>query len=334
MKVLDLSHIVHQGNKSITARLLNRTKPSLHHFVAPQASFAINCWASLSKCHELRVLNLSLISEAINYQSLNQTMRKLPELIELYLPRAGNSYDDYGGLSMLVKWPPKLQHLQLSGSVHGKFMMDMRNQPENFPNTLTSISIAHCPRLTSADIRPLLENLSSRLTSVTLRNLPEVKHGRFNKIMEWIPGLKDLTIALDYMDARFGEMPDEFNPSMWMFAKPLESLTLVTSGKHGDIDPEHAFTPVDLFTLIDERFLGRLRYVNIAASTGWETKEEVSQIETLNFELLELDRENWENRRWHYESLLGQYEGMKWGEWLQAGRGWNMKAKLRMLRDE
>jgi len=60
VKELDLSHIVHQGNKSTTARLLGRTKASLEVFVAPQASFAINCWASLSKCTRLRVLDLSL----------------------------------------------------------------------------------------------------------------------------------------------------------------------------------------------------------------------------------------------------------------------------------
>lgn len=60
VKELDLSHIVHQGAKSTTARLLGRTKSSLEVFVAPQASFAINCWASLSKCSGLRVLDLSL----------------------------------------------------------------------------------------------------------------------------------------------------------------------------------------------------------------------------------------------------------------------------------
>jgi hypothetical protein len=235
---------------------------------------------------------------------------------------------------MNVKWPPKLRHLQLSGSVHGKFMMDMRNQPENFPGTLTSLSIAYCPGLSAHDVRPLLENLSSRLTSITLRDLPSVNHGRFNKIMEWIPGLKRLTIALDYIGDNFGDMPEDFNSRMWESSKPLESLTLVTSGQQGDIDPSHAFTPVDLFTLIDERFLGRLRYVNIAASTGWANKDEAVQVDTLEYELQQLDKENWMNRRWHYKQLPSQYEGMTWRAWLQTDRGWNMRSKLRMLKDE
>jgi hypothetical protein len=37
---LDLSQLVHEGCKSVTARLLGRVKASLEEFVAPQASFA------------------------------------------------------------------------------------------------------------------------------------------------------------------------------------------------------------------------------------------------------------------------------------------------------
>ena len=37
---LDMSGLVHNGSKSLTARLLGRVKKSLEEFVAPQASFA------------------------------------------------------------------------------------------------------------------------------------------------------------------------------------------------------------------------------------------------------------------------------------------------------
>ena len=37
---LDMSRLVHNGSKSLTARLLGRVKRSLEDFVAPQASFA------------------------------------------------------------------------------------------------------------------------------------------------------------------------------------------------------------------------------------------------------------------------------------------------------
>ena len=37
---LDMSNLVHNGSKSLTARLLGRVKTGLEEFVAPQASFA------------------------------------------------------------------------------------------------------------------------------------------------------------------------------------------------------------------------------------------------------------------------------------------------------
>lgn len=37
---LDMGNLVHDGSKSLTARLLGRVKPMLEEFVAPQASFA------------------------------------------------------------------------------------------------------------------------------------------------------------------------------------------------------------------------------------------------------------------------------------------------------
>lgn len=37
---LDMGNLVHDGSKSLTARLLGRVKPVLEEFVAPQASFA------------------------------------------------------------------------------------------------------------------------------------------------------------------------------------------------------------------------------------------------------------------------------------------------------
>ena len=40
---LDMSRLVHNGSRSLTARLLGRVKGNLEEFVAPQASFAYVC---------------------------------------------------------------------------------------------------------------------------------------------------------------------------------------------------------------------------------------------------------------------------------------------------
>lgn len=62
VRYLDMSGLSYDGSKSLTARLLGRLKNGLRKFIAPQAVFGINCFASLSKCTELEYLNLSLIS--------------------------------------------------------------------------------------------------------------------------------------------------------------------------------------------------------------------------------------------------------------------------------
>lgn len=331
VRVLDLSHIIHQGTKSTTARLLGRTKAGLQVFIAPQASFAVNCWASLSKCERLRILDLSLVSECISFQSLAQTLRRLGAIEAIYLPRCTNR-DEGGALSINVRWPPKLQHLSLSGSIYGKFLFDLLRQPDHFPPSMHSLSILHSPGLDHTGIRPLLQNLENALTTVELRDLPNVKHGRLNAVLEWLPHLTHLTIALDYIDTRFAHMPPDWAPSMWAASRPLQSLTLVTSGQTS-IDPSRCFTAVDLYSLIDERYLGRLRWLNIAASAEWENEQEGAEIGALEMLLRDdLDRENWERRRWHYADLDRRAD-MRFEEWLETGQGRRMGARLRVLRD-
>ncbi|KAF1952607.1 hypothetical protein CC80DRAFT_495144 [Byssothecium circinans] len=341
VKSLNLSHIVHQSTKAITARLLARTKHSLEVFIAPQASFAINCWASLSKCERLRVLDLSLISEAISFQSLNQCLKKLSGLERLVLPRCSTHWpNDNGaatgfGFEKKIIWPPRMEHLTLSGSVLGKFLWDMMRQPDTFPPTLYSMSMVHCPGLSYSGIKPLLENLSETLTTVELRDLPSVKYARFNSILDWLPRLTHLTISIDYIDADFGHRPQTFTAASWSRAKPLESFTLLTSSNNiSNVDPESAFTIPDLYDLIDNRFLGRLRRVTVAKSVEWEAEGEGAELEALA-ELLvhELDRENWENRRWHYEGLGGLEEGLCYRDWIGTEVGRRMRAMVVVLQN-
>jgi hypothetical protein len=313
--------------------LLGRTKSSLQIFIAPQASFAINCWASLSKCTHLRTLDLSLVSEAISFQSLNQTIRQLPCLRHLYLPRCSSRYSDETTSTLNVRWPPLLEHLSLSGSVSGQFLWDMLRNHTNFPPSLSSVVVAHCPGLDHKGIRPLLCNLANQLTTVELRDLPAVKHGRFNSVLEWLPNLINLSVALDYIDTRFGNMPDDFGPGNWEVAKPLQSLTLVSSGQTS-IDPNRSFVAEDLYALIDNRFLGRLRWVKIAASTEWMQVSDGADIGALEMLLVEVDEENWRERRWHYKdvSLAAGKEKGDYEKWIAKTRmGRRMRPSLMML---
>jgi hypothetical protein len=209
----------------------------------------------------------------------------------------------------------------------------MVKQPDNFPPTLRSLSVLHCPGLDHKGVRPLLCNLAEALTTVELRDLPAVKHGRFNAVLDWLPRLVSLSVALDYIDTRFGYMPDEFTPECWEASKPLQALTLLSSGQTS-IDPSRSFVAVDLYDLIDKRFLGRLRWLKIAQSTEWAKMSDGAEIGALEMLLLELDRENWENRRWHYRDVPSAGGGVGYEKWIEdTNVGQRMKPSLRMLKN-
>lgn len=327
VKHIDLSTIVHQGSKSTTARLLGRTKASLEIFIAPQASFAINCWASLSKCSRLKILDLSLVSEAISFQSLNQSLRQLSELTHLYLPRCSTHFEHD---APRILWPPRLAHLSLSGSLQGKFLWELSHAPETYPPTLHSLSVLHCPGLDHTSLAPLLENLAATLTAVELRDLPHTRQGKLNRVLDWLPNLTRLAIALDYIDVDFAYRPPTFNASRWRESKPLQALTLLTSGL-AEHDPDRAFMAIDLYELVDKRYLGRLRHVSVAQSTGWQGVEEGAELEALGLLLEEVDRESWEKGRWGYEGMKRGWA--KYEEWVESGVGRRMRPWVRVLRN-
>jgi hypothetical protein len=190
--------------------------------------------------------------------------------------------------------------------------------------------VLHSPGLEIISIRPLLCNLAASLTTVEVRDLPSVSHGCFNGILDWLPNLTSLSVALDYVDIDFGHVPDDWSPSRWREAKPLQTLTLLSSGETG-IDPSRSFTAVDLYALIDERFLGRLRWLDIAASAEWGREQEGAEIGALDLLLTdELDRESWEQRRWHYEGVGPT--SLTYDRWIrETGIGQRMRPSLRIL---
>ncbi|KAF2421104.1 F-box protein, partial [Tothia fuscella] len=116
VRCLDMSRLVHQGSRSTTARVLGRCKGGMVEFTAPQANFGINCLAALSKCINLRTLDLSLLSESISYKELSSTLRSLTQLSTLKFPRSATKDTDRSP-PVSVTWPPHLSTLSLSGNM-------------------------------------------------------------------------------------------------------------------------------------------------------------------------------------------------------------------------
>ncbi len=119
VQTLDMGELVHDGSKSLTARLLGRLKGNLIEFVAPQASFSINSFAALSKCTHLTLLNLSLMSASVSTKLLFQTIQSLTKLETLFFPRTSIYEDDFNKDG--YEWPSCLKSLHFAGGKPLKF---------------------------------------------------------------------------------------------------------------------------------------------------------------------------------------------------------------------
>jgi hypothetical protein len=115
IRTLDMGDLVHDGSKSLTARLLGRLKGNLEEFVAPQASFSISSFAALSKCKGLKYLNLSLMSASISIKVLFHALQSLTQLETLFFPRTSNRENEHDEAH--YAWPPKLRALHLAGGM-------------------------------------------------------------------------------------------------------------------------------------------------------------------------------------------------------------------------
>ena len=239
---LDMSRLVHNGSKSLTARILGRVKGRLEEFVAPQASFAyvcliyaccdtwqeaqtplrapkaaaqrsfkatrqpswavfanlsrINCLAALSKCTNLRFLDLSFVSESIAILDLLHSTAGLPKLEILHLPRSSGHGTDNN--TTRVAWPTKLRELRISGGLSDESVSYLTALPQS----VSSLSIGNCPRLSMLTIRPLLEIIGPQLSYLEIvAPIPALgeSFGRLDNVMNWAPNVRHLKISVEFI---------------------------------------------------------------------------------------------------------------------------------------
>ncbi|KAF4548485.1 F-box-like domain-containing protein 1 [Elsinoe fawcettii] len=217
---LDLSLLVHQGSKSVTARLLGRTKEHLQSFSAPQASFSLNCYPALSKCHALRRLDLSLVSDLSSLKTLFESISGLQALIELHLPRSsgfGSNMDPSA-----IVWPPKLQELGLSGGLNVAFWTG----EFSFPTTLIIISITHCPKFDDECLHAFLVTLldsDCHVMDMTFAHLPLLGADSLDCVLDYFPFLMVLSVSVDYVT------PEVLNPPKGRLKR--EDVDLLSDGE-------------------------------------------------------------------------------------------------------
>lgn len=323
VKVLDMHRLVHESSKKLTARLLGRTKESLEVFIAPQASFAINCYPALSKCSKLRILDLSLVSEATPLQTLFNTVKSLSNLEMLRLPRCsgfGTSTVDPDS----IRWPPNLHSLYLAGGIDAHFLYGI----VHFPPTLHDLTMEHCTQAKGPAVRQLLATMSVAqvpLTSLRISSMPRFGINTLDVILAFFPDLEHLSVSVDYITPAI--LNPEFQEYSHIVQRPdftthaLRSLELTNSGNAGDTDK---FSPIDVIIALEEGSFPHLRVVRVAKTLEWGCGDTRQEMDALDEQLQELELADYNERRGIYFSMTAeQWKRTDWrknaGVWMTDG---------------
>ncbi|ODM18984.1 hypothetical protein SI65_05601 [Aspergillus cristatus] len=228
VRKLDLSCLVHHSKNSLTARLLGKVKENLEVFIAPSVTFAVNCLPALSKCHNLRHLDLSLVGEPLPFANLKKALSSLTKLLTLRLPRSTSLDEFQAQASQLASWPLRLYRLQFSGSFSATAIPSFA-----WPPSLTSLTLKNCSDLSVNNLGSLISNpnLATSLSRLTIsgsnRNLsPE----SINAIPAFLPGLNFLSIPGDLVQESFFDMLNYMVPPLALevleFGNPFFEATL------------------------------------------------------------------------------------------------------------
>ncbi|RMY82264.1 hypothetical protein D0861_07968 [Hortaea werneckii] len=350
VKSLNMSGLVHQGSRSLTARLLGRTKNQLEEFVAPQASFAENCFPALSKSHRLRTLDLSLVSESPALPLLFKTVAHLTNLRTFRLPRSAGFGAHYNP-STPFAWPPGLENLSLSGGIDAHFLHGV----VSFPQTLKSLTIEHCPLAKGFAVTHLLRTAVRPLRNLVhfkIRMMPRLGSHALDHLLALLPQIKRLSVSVDYITpALFDaghlsllqkdldlpllptdpstEPPPSSNSPLPLptdssstpppadailpsLAHPnLHHLELTNSGNPG---VEDKISPIDLLIAIDEGILPQLRQVRVARSLLWHAAATAGDAEALADALQEGSKRDWDAGRMRREGEVFAGWGTERGE--------------------
>lgn len=263
VRSLDMGRLVHQGSKSMTARLLGRTKGNLEEFIAPQATFAVNCFPALAKCQRLRFLNLSLVSESPPLPDLLRIVSNLERLTSFELPRSAG-FGVHQNPAALT-WPPNLQDLTLSGGIDAHFIHGVAKLPPN----LRRLTIAHCPLATSQAITHLLKTAVrplAHLEYLRISQMPRLHSHALDDILYLVPQISYLSIAVDYITPGiFDEnMDDRLLPAI--HENNIRTLELSSSGAS---DADTKLHPIHILTAFNSGVLPKLRVVRCAHSMRW-----------------------------------------------------------------
>ncbi|KAG7813843.1 hypothetical protein KL921_000117 [Ogataea angusta] len=255
VKILDLSQIIQSGKNSYVSKLLRRFSGSLEVFIASQASFGLSPLISLRLCHNLKILDLRLVSETVNLKELFNSIKSAPLLEQLSFPRSSISCEDYD-----MEWPSKLWYLRLQGGISNKFLTESR-----FPASITSLEFAHCPNITGEAINEMLMHIGYNLRRLSIfYPMPKLKSNSLDTVFLYCPNLVYLYINIEYFSKDL--FHDELLPPLEEYPRPLRTLCIDSSGLLGQGSKIH---PDDLTIALWEERLPCLASLKVSMMLGW-----------------------------------------------------------------
>ncbi|CDF87931.1 BN860_17722g1_1 [Zygosaccharomyces bailii CLIB 213] len=258
--VLDLSMILQSGKNSSISKLLRRCSPSLERFTAPQTSFGYAPLISLKACHELKYLDLGLLSETVKLKELFLAIQNFTELTHLAFPRSSVDCEGFREF----KWPPNLQYLKLSGGITNEFLAETR-----WPRSITTLEFSSCPRVDEHGLYRVLAQIGDNLRQLYFHYpLPQLHDNSLDYVFRYCSNLISLQLMVDYCSKwAFSEhmLPPLVHP------RPLRTVYLESSGSLGLAFKIH---PDDFTIAIMESRLPCLKSISVSSKLNWDVKSE------------------------------------------------------------
>lgn len=264
---------------------------------------SVNSFAALSKCTNLRRLDLSFIDYSLDLYSLLNSIKNLDRLEYLNYPLSCINKKTKAG-EHPPSWPTNLRELHIPGNLGD----DSLHFISNFPSSLTHLCVGNCSRLFSPSVHLLLLKLGPQLESLEIQRSRIIfGESSFDEILVYLPVLRRLSIPAEYISAGFFTCVSN---SMSNGFFPLVELELTCGNgfpywenESIDIDCSHVWDAV-----VDGG-LGRLRRLKLHRNLKWDLSREARrELKALDEMLQTLAREDAE--------ASGSHENMDAGVWM------------------
>ena len=262
----------------------------------------INSLASLSKCRNLRHLDLSLISEAIALSNFFLSISGLSKLQHLLFPRA--SVHEHGSIEVFNTWPKNLRTLGIKGGLHDRSLLSFHR----IPTSLSTLSIDNCPHLSETSIYQFLDRVSPNLRNLAIQApMPRLRRHELNDVLFYLPNLRILEVDIDLVLLFYLLRPSKRHGE----PHPLRKLRLDAYGPTSELSETASSDMV--YDAVDDNILPQLRVVEVNRRLGWQaTPEARADFRDLDDLLTALAREDGE-RAWVSEARAGvRVFGSRW----------------------